>query len=218
MYDEVFNFHNYLIFCRTFIDIFTRSLSESNNRIKLIESALSSLELLFRDHETIKNEHNYLLRNKKELKEEISAIKREIENKKRSINEYITSGEKDEEFNLHEKCAENEQKLKNLTKKCEHYKSSAMKAFENISRTEVAEIKYLFNSNYEFYQRMFELVTIILTEEETIISAASSPVSNNVVLDKEAIRKCITDINIMNRIKEQGMLENKHEKIIKILY
>lgn len=38
-----------------------------------------------------------------------------------------------------------------------------------------------------------------------------------VILDKEAIRKCITDINIMNKIKEQGILENKHEKIIRVL-
>jgi hypothetical protein len=37
----------------------------------------------------------------------------------------------------------------------ENYKNLATKAFEQISRTEVAELKYLFNSSYETYQQIF---------------------------------------------------------------
>ena len=54
----------------------------------------------------------------------------------------------------------------------------AMKAFERINRTEVAELKYLFNSNFELYQRLFEMIAIVLGEEQIISGGLSAQQGN----------------------------------------
>lgn len=68
----------------------------------------------------------------------------------------------------------------------------------SISRTEFAQIKYMFLSNYQSDQQLFELIAFILGENTDLLT----------------LKKCFSDIHIVSRLKEAQIPTFPYQKLV----